>query len=260
MKRVLVACGVVLLLFYGAWIIVIPEDFIISRVEDSLKARNLGIEATGFKKGLFFNFTAQRIVLKKMDAILLSTGEVSGRINPLNLLLMRISVSLNGKLSGGIIRGNVSISKRKNEAHFFFNDSRLEEMPLLSAAGLSGRGTLSGEFSLNDNSGTIRFTILDARIDRKAFSGIMLPLDIFHRVQCSMVISGAVLQVESFSLEGNDIYARIKGNISNGNMDLVMEVMPGASFRGDALMLALLEQFKVSPGYYSLPVKGPVLW
>jgi hypothetical protein len=63
------------------------------------------------------------------------------------------------------------------------------------------------------------------------------------------------------TFEGEKGFARLKGNISNGVMDLELELMPDAGYfvnERESLELALIRQYQISPGYYLIPVKGPV--
>jgi hypothetical protein len=59
-------------------------------------------------------------------------------------------------------------------------------------------------------------------------------------------------------LEGPDILARLKGIIKDGVADLRMEVMPRKSFLENPLFLSQVDRYQVSPGYYIIPIKGPI--
>ena len=72
-----------------------------------------------------------------------------------------------------------------------------------------------------------------------------------------MDVTPGVVKVSSLALEGEGVYARLKGRILNGSaMDLTLEVMPEASFADRSFLIALIQGYKVSPGYYAIPIKG----
>jgi type II secretion system protein N len=258
MKRLFFAGIIAAIILYGLWIIVVPEDFMQTLIENSLRDNNLHIETTGFHKGLFYNFTSQNITLKKSQATLISIDNVAGRINPLTILLMRLTLSFNGDISGGKMSGKVNLLKGKHQVAVYCNNAHVDAIPFLSGAGFSGKGILSGEFLFKDKFGELKFSITDARFYEKSFSGITVPLNVFHSVRGAMTINGDIIKIVSFSLEGRGIYARIKGNIRGGNMDLTMEIMPDSSFTGNSYIFSMIDNYKVSPGYYVIPIKSTI--
>lgn len=259
MKRFLfVAVTVTVIIVFGIWLIVIPESLIMNLTENSLKDKNITLETKGFKKGLFYSFKFDGITLKKTGDTLLSLENVGGRINPLSLLLMRLTLSFDADTSGGDIKGQINLLKGKTLVNIYIDNANVDEMPLLKVIGLSGKGSLSGELHLRDKSGDLRFFIKDARFADKSFSGINVPLNVFHNVKGAMVINGDTVEVTSFSLEGSGIYARIKGNIRGGNIDLTMEIMPDSSFAGSSYIFSMIDNYKVSPGYYVIPIKSTI--
>jgi hypothetical protein len=68
------------------------------------------------------------------------------------------------------------------------------------------------------------------------------------------------IDVASVSLEGPNIFARLRGTIRNNFMDLRMEVMPEKVFLENPLLLSQVDRYQVSPGYYVIPVKGPLVF
>jgi hypothetical protein len=103
---------------------------------------------------------------------------------------------------------------------------------------------------MKNNRREIKFSLRDANIRGPG----LLPLEMFQKAQGALVMDGGVSSVKSLSLEGRGIYARVKGYISGKNQDLKMEVMVDSSSQSEPSHLKILEQFKVSPGYYILPL------
>jgi hypothetical protein len=83
-----------------------------------------------------------------------------------------------------------------------------------------------------------------------------VPLNLFQSISGSIDVRENVMHITSISLEGKDVNARLKGNIKANTMDLTMELMPGRSFIENPLFLNEFDRYKVSPGYYVIPVRG----
>jgi hypothetical protein len=41
-------------------------------------------------------------------------------------------------------------------------------------------------------------------------------------------------------------------------MDLTMEIMPDSSFTGNSYIFSMIDNYKVSPGYYVIPIKSTI--
>jgi len=255
-KRLLFAVLIIAAIVFGTWLIVIPSSLIIHQIENSLHKSNLQGEITGFKKGLFFSFTSQNFILKKSDNTLLSLDNVVVKINPLSLFLMRLPLTFHGDISGGKITGEVNLLKEKTHMNVGIDNANVNGIPLFGVMGLSGKGTLSGEFRLKDGTGDLKLSIKDAQFESTSFSGVIIPVNLFQSAQGAMTIDGDLVRISSLSLQGDDIYARVKGNIKKNVMDLTLELMQNSSSTDKASLLFLLENYKVSPGYYVIPIKG----
>ena len=96
---------------------------------------------------------------------------------------------------------------------------------------------------MTNDSGHVEFVTRDAHFEPAVFSGIPAPLNFFDRVRGAMDIQGDTLRIVSCTLEGNDIYARLKGTINSTDLDMTMEVMPGKSFLDDPLFSTILARY-----------------
>jgi hypothetical protein len=127
---------------------------------------------------------------------------------------------------------------------------------LFKLIGIQATGTVSGRFTMLDDTGHVEFVTEDSRFGPAIFSGVSVPLSFFNSIRGSLDIKGNIINVVSIALEGKDIHARLKGSIKNAIMDLNMELMPGISFIENPLFRGELEKYKISPGYYVIPLKG----
>lgn len=258
MKRLLIAGLVLVFLVCGIWIIAVPEALITNLVEGSMHDSNLRLRVAEMHKGLFYDFTCESITLTKNDKPLLSLDAIEGKINPLSLLLLKLNVSFSGNLSRGKVNGSIDLFRGKSRVAVSVHNAELEYVPFFALLGIEGQGTLSGEINVRNAKGAITFSVADARLSRATFAGIEIPLDVFTAARGAMTVEGSMLRIQSFALQGESIYARLKGDIAAGKMNLAMELMPEKSFRDQNLVFMILAKYQVSPGYYSVPLAGPL--
>ena len=253
MKRLAYGIPLAFVFIFLLWLIVIPDSLIITLIENAVGDENSAIEVRGIKKGLFYNFTADEISLKKKTTLLVSAHNVRVRINPLYFFLLKLKLSFDGNIADGNISGNIELQKGKNRTEISVTGADINKLPLLGMIGIKGQGRLSGGLRLTDSPGDLRFAVDNARFEDAVFSGIQVPLGLFHTAKGAMVI-GDNIEIKSFAFEGRDIYARLKGNIVSNNLDLQLELMPEDSMKADPALL-LLNRFRVSGGYYLVPIK-----
>ena len=252
MIRLLITCLVAVAFIFGLWSIVLTDRMLINGIEKSLMDGDLHVEVTDLKKGLFFDFKSAHMTLKKSDRALISIDDVTGRINPLKLLTGKPPLDFRGNVGGGRIDGEAGFFKRSS-ANIRVYKANIEEIPFFAFSGLEGNGAVSGECRLAKGTGDIKFVVKDAHLKNGSFGGISVPLDVFHDAKGAMAIEGPTVKIVSFSLEGEGIYARIKGNIIGKKLDVTLELMPDRSFK-ESIAFSALGNYRVSPGYFVIPI------
>ncbi len=257
MKKVLVILTAVPIVFWCIWL-AFPATSVQSIIEDAVPDENFGIEVKGLKKGLLYTLGIDTIILKSSHQEIISLNNIHGYINPLSLITLRLNVSFDGNMGSGNISGNINLRKKKMRTSFNFNKANINAIPIFKIIGIQGTGTISGKIIVKDDTGHIEIITQDASFEPAIFSGITVPLNFFHSVTGSIDIKENIINIVSVSLKGKDIYARLKGVIKDAFMDINMEVMPGKSFMENPLFLAELEKYKISPGYYVIPVRGRI--
>jgi type II secretion system protein N len=253
-KKILIALTAIPVIFWGIWIAV-PETSIQSIIENSISSNKLSLEVKGVKKGLFYNLSVDNLTLKSSGEQLVSLTNIHSRVNPLSLIMLRLNLSFNGGIGGGTISGHTSLIKNKMQIGLDIKKANISDIPLFKLIGVQGTGTISGRLTMIDDTGHVEFVAKDSSFEPAIFSGVKIPLNFFHNIRGSVDIKGNIINVVSVALEGKDIYARLKGVVKDAVMDLNMELMPGMSFIENPLFLAGLEKYKISPGYYVIPVK-----
>lgn len=257
MKRLLIAGLVGLVVVLGFWQIAVPGSLITDLIENSLAAKGLHADFAGFRKGLFFTFEARQITLKKSGNSLLSVENARARLKPLSLLALSLPVLFDGDISGGRINARVDLLHSGNRSDITIDKAEMERIPLFRALGFAGsKGIFSGDMKIENSRGEIKFDLTNAAFESASFGGITLPLEMFYKARGAMTISNNTIDIKSFTLEGDGIYARIKGNIIEGRAGLIAELMPERSFKEKNYIFSMLEQYKVSPGYYSIPINS----
>ncbi|HEX8949585.1 MAG TPA: type II secretion system protein GspN, partial [Dissulfurispiraceae bacterium] len=187
--------------------------------------------------------------------LLFSVDNLSGRINPFSLFLIRLPLTFEGEAGGGRFSGRVELLRGKGETDIKVDGMSMEKVPFFEEIGMGGSGTLAGTLKMLGGTGSMKFSIKDLRFDSGTLFGIPIAPDMFRIARAALTIQGGVLRIDSFSLEGSGVYARIKGNIAGGKPDLTLEIMSDSPAADLAPSLALLDNYRISPGYYVIPVK-----
>lgn len=264
MKKAAVIIIVLFFLIIGLWFIALPESLIKDLIGSSLSKEYLYLHTEGFKKGLFYNFSAERILLKKKginrdsDETLLIFHTIHGRFDFTSLFRLSPELSFDCRVDGGDVTGKVGLA---GENGLVINGSNIHinGIPFLEPLGIHGEGILSGSFLVGNGTGELKFSITDARLKGTSLEGIFLPLNIFHEVKGAATINNETVEVQSLAMAGRGVYGRVRGSIRGTHLNMTFELMTDSSFKPEPLFRAILEQYKVSPGYYVIPLKGKIL-
>lgn len=258
MKKLLIVlcCSLtaVVLLTVGVWFYAIPDDYVVHQIE-RLNLRPLQVELDGFSKNLFFGFHADNLVVKNNGREVLGVSGIKGKLHPLNLLIGKVNMDITGIVYDGEVSATLILSKGKASAQVEASGVDVGSVGPLRDLGLKGEGKLSGNLFYEDNAGTLQCLVSDASFNGFSTGGIFVPMKYFHTLRCAVdILSPGNFSIRSVSLEGKGIFARVKGSIRKRDVDLGVELMPESGFE-DSSLLMLLKQYKVSEGYYLIPLK-----
>lgn len=249
----LVGLPVLLLLF---WYFVLPEKYIQEAIEDAVSEHtrsHMEISLNGFRKGILFTLYADELGITIDGIPAINIAGVTGRINPLYFLKNRAAFSIEGNLGGGTAKGHFLLP---GEGSVQIRGADLNSISYLASAGFVGSGTISGDLTLQGNSIDVTFEIPDTEINN-VVSGILLPIRSFDMIRGALSIQESTITIRSIGLEAEKGYARLKGDITDGYMDLSLEIMPSAG-KLESYEKMLLTRYRVSPGHYLVPIRGPV--
>ena len=254
MKKILIILIFLPVVFWAIWF-VFPETSIQTIIEDSL-GREFEPQVKGLRKGLFYDLHIDNLQLEHSGREVISLDNIDADVSPLSLILLRLNLTMDGRISGGNISGKMDLSKGGMRMRLDVQKADIGHISLFKLAGIQGKGAISGKFIMTDETGHIEFAADDAVFEPFIFSETNVPLNLFHGIKGAIDIKGNILNIISIALEGKDVYARMKGVIHDTVMDLNMELMPGRSFIENPFFLAGLDKYKISPGYYMIHIRG----
>jgi len=253
-KYILTAVAFFVLLIAGLWIIAVPEKTIVALIETRLAGPAMQIECTGFKKGLFPGFSAERVSLKKDDHLLIAVDNFNGRVSLLSLLKLELPFSFTAGIGDGILSGRLELLSRGQDVSVSFSSVSIRSIPFFEVLGLKGDGLITGGMALNRGKGDITFDLKELALSSGTFGNLTIPLTDFRTGQGALGMEEGSVKVKSFTMEGPGIYGRVKGEAKGGRLDLNLEIMPEKSYSETNPLFRFLEQYRVSPGYYRVPL------
>ncbi len=239
------------------WLVAIPDDSIKTFIEDSISGSGKSrIDASikGLRKGIFFTVYADSLDLSIDKTPALKVTDISSKINPLPLFKKQIAFSVKGKIGTGDVRGSF---KLPGKGTLKIDRAEINAIPYLAYTALDGSGLISARLNLKDNTIDAVFNIPDADI-RGSVMGMPLPISSFRKIQGALTLKENTINIRSVNLEGDRGYARLKGDITNRFMNLILELMPSAG-ELNSVESMLISRYFVSPGYYVIPIRGKLL-
>lgn len=240
--------------FSLVWLFAVPTSLIQERIEDAIASsgnRELSLSINGLRKGIFLNLYADNLTLVIDQKPALQIVDFRMNITPRHLSDFRIAFTINGEMGGGKVNGTLKLPL---DGTIDIERAELNDIPYLKRIGFDIYGNMSSEISVKGDSVKAVFQIPDLNIRDSVMTVIPL-ITSFRKMQGSLSLTGNSLKVDSVSLDGDKGYARLKGTITNGNMDLSLEMMPDAD-KLNAMESMLIGKYIISPGYYVVPIRG----
>ncbi|MBF0317803.1 MAG: type II secretion system protein GspN [Nitrospirae bacterium] len=239
---------------FGTWMVAIPEDLIVNWIKTSVE-KPFVLEVNDLRKEALFTVKIKdvRLLLSKNNDVLV-LNDCTIRINPVFLPFKTVKMSFNAALSGGYIKGDGIIKKDLVRINANMDDIELSGLSYLKRYSLKGHGIFSGDFTFYKDTGELAFKIRDFTFGDIHSHGVYLPLKYFNVINGLIVLKDEQLTTESVTFSGEGIYARIKGKIAKGSINMQIDVMPEDNFP-DKDKLAIIKNYEVSPGVYSIEIK-----
>jgi hypothetical protein len=237
------------------WLIALPTDVIRESIEDAVARSghsNMSLSVEGLRKGIFFALYADSLNLKVDNTPALKITDFKGNYSPRYLTDRQLGFSIKGKVGSGDVRG---VLKVPLEGTIRIDRAELKSIPYLEQFGMNIKGSVTSDINIINDVVKVIFEVPDLNIDDSA--SVIPLLNTFRKLQGALSVKGNSISVDSISLEGDKGYARLKGDITNNVMNLALELMPAAG-KLNTMESMLVGKYIVSPGYYVVPIKGPL--
>ena len=235
------------------WFFAVPENLIKEKIEGIIAKsgnRNISLEIKQLKKMIFFSLNAESLLLKFDGKDALEITNFHARFAPGYLTDGKVTFKLKGKIGKGDLEG---IIKLPADGKIVIDSAALDAIPYITRFITDINGHFSSDIDIKDSVVKTEFEIPDLNIKDSALTIIPL-INTFRKIQGAITLKGNNINIDSLSLEGEKGYARLKGHITNGLMDLLLELMP-ATDRLNAAESMLIGKYIISPGYYVVPIK-----
>jgi type II secretion system protein N len=266
-SRILAGSAAGGLLFCLLTVLFIPGSALLQAANGALSGYGLRLDAASFGKALPVGISGRGITLSAASGELLKLDRGRIALEILPLFAGRLSVAITAEVGAGRLDATLSL-RRAPAARIELKNVRLEDIPFFrNAAGMKAAGILSGKVEttglLARSKGYLQLEVQGAELSGIKLGEMPLPDASYRTVQGMIRINEGRAVIESFSLQGDDLYVRLKGGLPlvdplpATQLDLTLELMPKpALLERQKLAFLLLLKFQDTPGHYRIPVKG----
>jgi len=256
-----------ILLFVFLTLFFVPSAVLLRAANSRLSQYGLKLGAASFGKALPLGIKGKGITLSSESGELLKIGNGRLMLEVLPLLLGRVTVAVDAEIGSGKLAASLSLLNAP-AASIELKNVRLEDIPFFqTAAGMKAAGILSGKAvttgRLARAKGYLQLDVQGAELSGIKLGEMPLPDASYRTVQGMIRITDGKGTIESFTLQGDDLYARLKGGLPLADplaatpLDLSLELMPKpALLERQKLIFLLLLKFQDTPGHYQIPVRG----
>lgn len=257
--------GILLFIFLTA--LFIPADVLLQAANRGLANYGLRLGAASFRKSLPLGIKGAGFTLSSEAGELLKVRKGALYLEMLPLLTGKLVLTLDAEIGSGTFTSSLSLL-RSPATQIAIKNVRLEDIPFFeNVAGMKAAGVLSGKVETSGvvakAKGTVQLEVQGAELNGVKISGMALPDASYRTVQGMMRITGGKGVIESFTLQGDDLYVRLKGGLPLVDplpatpLDLQLEIMPKAALlEKQKLIFLVLLKYQDTPGHYLIPVKG----
>ncbi len=242
----------------------IPAAEVEALLRRMLAQQGYTLTASRFGKAFPLGMSAADVTVADQRGALMQLDRLELRLPLIPTLLGTPTLSADGVVGSGTI----SLLWRWGKGGGISADIvglPLERLPFFrSVAGASVKGVLRGEARLagppQRMNGAIKVEVKDAELADMKIGEMPLPAVSHETIQGMLRVREGRGRVESLTVEGSGLYARVSGEIplsASAPLELVLELMPKAEFlEKQKFVFLLLLKYLDSPGHYRLPLRG----
>lgn len=248
-------------------VILVPSREVEGIVERLLARQGYIFHAERFGKAFPLGIAARGVTIATDRGPVLRFDRITVRLALLPLLTGKVVVNGNAAVGPGRITGSY-LPRPGGKGSVEARGVRLEDIPFFkTVAGTEVKGLLTVDASFAGTgprtAGELRLEVKGADVRGVAIGGTPLPDAAYDTVRGMVRMASGRATLDSFTLQGADIYIRLKGNAPLATppgaspLNLTLELMPQPAFLDrQKLVFVLLSQYLVTPGHYQLPVRG----
>ena len=255
-----------LFLFLVLTICFVPDPELQAVAARALQQEGYTLHAAHFGKALPLGLKAADLEISDDRGVLLKAQQASFRLSLLPLLTGKLVLACRVAIGTGQAVADYSL--RDGETRIEINGIRLEDLPFIqTVTGARGKGDarLHGRFKAKGKNagGELQLEIKGANVTGVKIGEIPLPDADYRTVQGMVRASSGAINLESFTLEGEGLYVRLKGGLplttplGAAPLNLTLELMPKPDFlERQKFVFLLLTKYLTTPGRYEIPIRG----
>lgn len=245
----------------------IPDRELQSVVSRILEKKGYTFSAGKFGKTFPLGIKAEKVELGDERGALLKADVFSLRLRILPLFIGQAQLSLDARIGSGEINADYTLTGG-GSADLDIKRLQLEEIPFfktVAGAVVKGNLTVGGTIrSIRKNAaGELKLGVRGAEMQGVKIGEMPLPDAAYHTVQGILKIGTGKATLESFTLQGDGLYIRLKGDLPVGAapaatpLNLMLELMPKPEFmEKQKFVFLLLTKYLTSPGSFQIPIRG----
>ena len=268
-RRVVIAAALpaLLLLLVLLTLLFVPDRALEGVVVRALDREGYTFKAGSFGKAFPLGLQARDVSVAGERGEVLRADRLAVRLRLLPLFLGKVSVSCAVRIGSGTLAAEVE-PLGKGRLDLTVSGLRLEDIPFFASvtgAKVGGQATAEAHFRGRGDKmdGEFRLEVRGAEVSGVKIGDMPLPDSAYRTVQGMLRAKAGKLTLESFTLEGDGLYVRLKGDLPLGAspaaapLNLSLELMPQAEFlEKQKYVFLLLVKYQQSPGHYEIPIRG----
>lgn len=268
-RRLIVAAwfAASLLLVLLLTLLFIPDRELQGVVSRALEQQGYVFRVSKFGKAFPLGVDARNVEIGIEKGVLVKADEVSVRLRLIPLLIGSLEFEFSARIGAGTVSGEYSPTKG-GSAILEVKRLQLEEIPFFKT--IAG-AAVKGDMNINGNlrelkksaSGEVQLEVRGADLQGVKIGDTPLPDSTYQSVRGVLRLKAGRANIESFTLQGDGIFARLKGDMPFGEapsatpLNLTLELMPKPEFlEKQKFVFLLLAKYISTPGSYLIPVRG----
>jgi type II secretion system protein N len=268
-RALYLACGIpaAIVAFLFLTLFFTPNDVIKGLIVRAADNAGYTVDCTGFAKRFPVGAKADAVELSSEKGSLLKLRDVRVRLKMLPLLAGKVQLGYRGAIGGGEVTGEADLGKNRGWS-LQCRGVRLEEIPFFSTvaeARVRGELRVNGKVAVKKGvpEGDIQLQVTNAEVGGAKIGVMPLPEAAYRDVRGALRVDKGRAELKSFTLDGDGIYVRLKGDsvltnpVGDSPLNLTLEMMPKPSFlERQKFVFLLMTKYQTSPGAFSVPIRG----